>query len=387
MSASAREILDPGRLNRALMARQLLLRRSDLEPAGALSHLLGVHAQVPNDPYVALWSRLEGFEPEVLSVMLTDRQAVRIALMRSTLHLVTADDALALRSFVQPVLDRDLYRNSTHGPAVADLDTAALVAEGRRLLDAAPLTAGELGALLQESRPDRRPASLGYAVRNLVPLVQVPPRGLWGASGKPRHATAEAWLGAGGDAGAAEPAQVVRRYLAAFGPATVKDVQSWCGLTRLREVLESIRAELVTFEDDRGRELFDLPDAPRPHAGVPVPPRFLPEYDNVFLGHENRERIIPDGLSFAEYSRTWGFFMSARGGILRGNLLLDGYLRGVWRASRVRRDFTLEVDVFTRLSPPQETAVAHEGERLLALVAERAGSVQVVVREAKPSDQ
>ncbi|MBQ1011270.1 winged helix DNA-binding domain-containing protein, partial [Micromonospora sp. M51] len=168
-------------LNRATLDRQLLLRRADLTPLQAIEHLVGLQAQTPHTWYVGLWNRLTECRPEDIGALLTQGRVVRIALMRSTVHLVSASDALALRPLVQPALDRDLFANHTHGRSMRGLDTAELVAAGRELLDEQPRTPGELGRLLAQRWPDRNPASLAYAVRNLLPVVQTPPRGVWGA--------------------------------------------------------------------------------------------------------------------------------------------------------------------------------------------------------------
>lgn len=239
-------VLGPRALNRALLERQLLARRDPRPVADAIAHLVGVHAQVPAGPYVGLWSRLDGFAFEDLATQLRERALVRTALQRSTIHLVTAADCLGLRPLVQPVLDRDLFGNATHGPPMHGLDLDEVVTAGRAALDEQPRTPAELGALLAQRWPDRPAAALAYAVRNLAALVQVPPRGIWGASGKTRHATAETWLGRPLDPRPCIETMVLR-YLAAFGPATVADVQAWCGLTRLREVLDRLRPQLAVF--------------------------------------------------------------------------------------------------------------------------------------------
>jgi hypothetical protein len=279
---------------------------------------------------------------------------------------------------VQPVLDRDLYSNSTHGKVVKGLDLDAVVAAGRALLDEQPRTPAELGKLLAQKWPDSKPESLAYAVRNLAPLVQVPPRGLWGKSGRPTHATAAHWLDLPAEV-APDPEAMILRYLAAFGPATVNDVQTWCGLTRLSEVVERIRPRLRTFLDESGRELLDVPGAPLPDEDTAVAPRFLPEFDNVFLSHANRARIIPDGLTFAEFSKKWGFFMSPRGGVLRGNILVDGMLQGVWRIMRERRDHTLVVEPFVRLSAQDAAALEEDGRALLGFAADRPEALRVEI--------
>ncbi|HEY6710520.1 MAG TPA: winged helix DNA-binding domain-containing protein, partial [Actinomycetota bacterium] len=207
-------------------------------------------------------------------------------------------------------------------------------------------------------------SSLAYAVRHLVPVVQVPPRGVWGGKGLPTWATTERWLGRPLDP-APSIDRLVLRYLTAFGPATVMDVQAWSGLTRLREVAERLRPRLRTFRDPDGRELLDLPDAPRPDPDTPAPPRFLPEYDNVVLGHADRTRIVP-----GEVAGRWP------GDDLHWSpLLVDGFVAGVWRLTADRQHPSLVVRPFQR--PPDATAVAEEGERLLAFLAPGAGDRRV----------
>jgi hypothetical protein len=346
-------------LNRALLARHLLLRRERLPVLEAVERLLGMQAQVPGNPYVALWSRLEGFRPEALSDLLAERRVVRAALMRSTIHLVTAEDCLALRPLVQPALDRDIHRHSTWGPAIGGMDLDALVAAGRELLEARPMSNKALGALLAERWPDRQPAALAYAVRCLAPLVQVPPRGLWGASAQATHTTVEAWLGRPLDPSPSIDGMVLR-YLAAFGPATVADVQRWSGLTGLREVAERLRPGLRAFRDGRGRELLDVPDAPLPDADTPAPPRFLPEYDNVVLSHADRDRIAPEDAARLA-SRVMG--------IGDAIVLVDGFAAATWRLDRDGGAMTLRIRPFRPLADGDTEAVTAEAARLLDLVA------------------
>ena len=182
-------------LNRALLSRQYLLHRHGLSERDVVEHLVGLHAQIPVGPYIALWSRLDEYRPERLSTMVTERSLVRVALMRSTIHLVTPEDCMTLRPLVQPVLDRDLHQNSSHSAVVRGLDLDEVVRHGLELLDERPRTPSELGKALHERWPDRKPDTLAYAVRNLAPLVQIPPRGTWGGTGRATHASARTWLG------------------------------------------------------------------------------------------------------------------------------------------------------------------------------------------------
>ncbi|WP_086564262.1 winged helix DNA-binding domain-containing protein, partial [Streptomyces africanus] len=252
--------LDTRALNRATLDRQLLLRPARISAAAAVEHLVGLQAQNVKPPYYALAARLDGFAPEALSRLMADREVVRIVTMRSTIHTHTADDCLTLRPLVQPARDRELT-NFRKGLAGVDLDRLAALA--RDLVETEPRTMKQLREALLEEWPDADPQALAVAARCRLPLVQVTPRGLWGRSGQVSLTTAEHWLGRPA-APAATPDAMVLRYLAAFGPASVRDMQTWAGLTRLRDAFERLRPRLVTFRDESGVELFDLPDAPRP---------------------------------------------------------------------------------------------------------------------------
>ncbi|BCJ73490.1 hypothetical protein CS0771_30340 [Catellatospora sp. IY07-71] len=346
-------VLSRQTLNRALLARQLLLRRAEMPVYDAVAHLYGLQAQAPNPPYLALWNRLDGFAPEELSQLITDRRAVRIALMRSTIHLVTAEDCLALRPVLQPAHDRGFA--VTYGKRLTGLDLYTVAAHGRELVEARPRTFAELGALLAERFPGHDAEALAPVVRTRVPLVQVPPRGLWGSSGQAAHTSAESWLSA--ELTAPDPARMVLRYLAAYGPASVQDMQAWSGLTRLKEVVAGLRPQLVTFRDERGVELYDLPDAPRPDAAEPAPLRLLGEFDSVLLSHADRTRIISD-----EHRKR----VFTINGIIKATVLADGFVAGTWRIERGRDAATLRVEPFGQLSDVQRAALGEEARRLLA---------------------
>lgn len=344
-------------LNRALLARQMLLSREKLPALDAVERLCGMQAQAPNAPYFGLWTRLEDFRHDELSQLIQDRKAVRIALMRSTLHLVSARDCLQLRPWLQPVLDRGL--NGAFGKRLAGLDMKALAAAGQAMVEERPLTFSELGKRLNDRWPDRDPDALEAAVRNLVPLVQLPPRGLWGESGQATHTSAEAWLGR---PLSSQPAsdEMILRYLAAFGPATVKDIQVWSGLNRLRDAIDRLRPRLMTFRDEQGNELFDLPDAPRPDPDTPAPPRFLGEYDNILLSHADRTRIIDEAYRKRVFTVN---------GIIRATILVDGFVRGTWKIVRNHGTATLVVQPFEQFSEQVRDALAEEGARLLHFAA------------------
>jgi hypothetical protein len=322
-------------------------------------------------PYYGLWSRLQRFDPLELGRMLTDREVVRMTLMRGTVHLVTARDAHVLRPLVQRVIERS--HNGPFGRRMGGADVEELAGAVRELLVAEPLTARELGTRLVERGIGDDVEAIGNAARVYVPLVQVPPRGVWGMGGQAKYVPLESWTGRELEADASI-AEVVLRYLRAFGPASVLDVQKWSGLTRLKEVFEPLRPQLVTFRDESGKELFDLPDAPRPDPGVPAPVRFLGEYDNVLLGHADRRRIIPEDFPWAA--------MLADGRFV-GNLLVDGVLRGTWRIDRDgKRRATLVVRPFRRLSRAECEEVSAEAERMIDFAAADAEARDLRFEEA-----
>jgi len=369
----ADEVLSLRALNRALLARQQLLDRPEL-PAGdagrrramvirTIEQLVGLQAQAPFPPYYGLWSRLGGFRPDDLAPLLTERSVVRIALMRGTIHLVSARDCLPLRRVLQPVLDRGL--RGSFGKQLAGVDADAVAAAGRALVEAEPMTFSQLGQALAARWPDHPAGALAQAVRALVPLVQVPPRAVWGRAGQSRHTSAEHWLGqpAGRDPGSpsapdADLAGLVTRYLGAFGPATARDVTAWSGLAGLGPVLEQLRPSLVTFSDEQGAELFDLPAAPRPGADVPAPVRLAAEFDNLLLSHADRSRMV----SAENLKRFYTI-----NGIFPGSVLIDGFVAGMWRLARHKKAATLSIELFG--GPRERDQLTREAERLLAFCA------------------
>jgi Winged helix DNA-binding domain len=365
---SSQAVLSQRALNRALLSRQLLLDRVDLpDEAGrrramvieAVEHLVGLQAQAPFPPYYGLWSRLGGFRPEDLAALLTGRSVVRIALMRGTIHLVSARDCLPLRRLVQPVLDRGL--RGSFGKQLAGVDPAAVAAAGRELVESEPMTFSQLGEALAGRWPDHSPAALAQAVRAHVPLVQVPPRAVWGRAGQSLHTSAEHWLG---PAAAVDPpgvetlAGMVTRYLGAFGPATARDVAAWSGLTGMRAVMEELRPSLVAFRDEQGAELFDLPSAPRPGEEAPAPVRLAAEFDNLLLSHADRSRVVHPGHLKRFYTIN---------GIFPGSVLIDGFVAGMWRLARTKSTAALTVELFG--SARERDQVAQEAERMLAFCA------------------
>lgn len=363
-STTTPPVLSVRALNRATLARQLLLRRAPMGAEDAVRHLVGLQAQNTRPPYHALAARLEGFRPEELSGLMERRAAVRTVTMRSTLHTHTAADALALVPLMLPARDREVRMFAKRCPGVEPDVLAALV---RRLVEERPRTPKEIRTALLERWPGADPLALTGLARCLLPLVQVTPRGLWDRVGQVALTTADVWLGRGPDAGPVPPApvdDVVLRYLAAFGPASVKDMRTWSGLTRLSGAFERLRPRLLTFRDPYGTELFDLPDAPRPDPDTPAAPRFLPEFDNALLSHADRTRLVP-----AEYkSRTW------KGNQAHRTFLVDGFLAGIWRLEEGKEqggedgDLTLTVQPFAPVGRAVRAAVAEEAARMLDIL-------------------
>ncbi|RFU42528.1 winged helix DNA-binding domain-containing protein [Actinomadura logoneensis] len=341
-------------LNRALLARQLLLRRQRMGVLETIEHLAGMQAQAPNPPYLGLWTRLEEFDFDEPGRLLHERKAVRMVLMRGTLHLVSARDALAFRPLTQAVLDGYL-RSQSRLHHLDGVDLGPVRETVRELLAAEPRTDKQVREVLAERFPGHDPQDLNWAARCMLPLVQVPPRGVWGSSGLARHTVLDAWLGA--PAAEPDPDALVLRYLTAFGPASVADAQHWSGLTGLGEVFARLAPRLLTFEDENGRVLYDLPDAPRPDAGTPAPVRFVPEFDNLTLSHADRARIVTD-----EHRRR----LFTVNGIIRAAVLVDGFVQGMWKAEVKRGSATLRIEEFEPFPDAAREELTAEGLRLLA---------------------
>ncbi|CAM3131073.1 winged helix DNA-binding domain-containing protein [Paenibacillus lupini] len=344
-------------INRALLARQMLLSRSDMSVLDTLEWFIGLQAQAPNAPYYSLWTRLNGFEQSELSTLIQNREAVRIALMRSTLHLVSAKDCLLIRPWVQPVLERGL--KGSFGKALAGIDLDSVALQGRKLVEDKARTFSELGKFLADLWPGINSEALAAVVRNYVPLIQIPPRGLWGESGQATHTSSEVWLGQSLSEHV-DTDDLILRYLAAYGPATVKDMQAWCGLTRLKEHFEKLRPQLLTFRDEQGNELFDLPDAPRPNAEVMPPARFLSEFDQMLLGIVDRSRVMD--ITYAKRIFT-------ANGILRATILLNGFIAGIWKIERERNKASLLIEPFRLLTNEEQAELIIEGEKLIQFTA------------------
>jgi hypothetical protein len=350
-------ILTARQLNRALLARQWLLERQSRPVAEALEHLAGMQSQVPRDPFTGLWTRLQDFLPEQLDRLMLGREAVRLTLMRGTIHLVTARDALAMRPVLQSMLERSFGQTATHMSRLGGLDLEEVRTAIRALLDERPLSRRQLGERLAERWPGR-PADALAAVVLLEPVVQVTPRGTWAGSMHPTLTTLAAWLSRDMDPSASVE-DVIRRYLRAFGPASVADMQTWSGMTGLRDVVQAMRPELVTFFDERGRELVDLPGLPLPDPEVAAPVRFLPGFDNILLSHADRSRIIAD----EHRKQLW-----TKNGLVAPTFLVDGRVAGWWRHQSTKTEASITVTPFAALGRREPRAVEEEAGRLLGFL-------------------
>jgi hypothetical protein len=348
--------LDDRALNRALLARQLLLDRHAMPAVDAIEHLVGLQAQEPQEPYVGLWSRLVDFDPTELVDLLESRAAVRTQLMRRTLHLVSASDCLTLRPLHQPMLHARMW--ATLRREMPDVDLTELARAGRPLFEERPRILADAGRALLDRWPGVPARVIGDALGSLVPLVQVPPRGLWGQRGQALNTTVEAWLGQSPPTESTPEALdgLILRYLGAFGPAAAADIRAWSGLSGLRDSLTRLRPRLRAFRDGRGRELLDRPDAPLPDPQTPAPPRFLPAFDNAVLGYDDRSRIID---------------VAHRGLSVEGArfVLVDGRVAATWTVVADQTVATLRIAPLVRLRRRDTDAVIAEGRRLLGFLA------------------
>lgn len=355
------ELLSARALNRALLARQSLLDRSDASVPAMIERLLGLQAQAPNPPYLGLWTRLRDFALDDLTRAMQAREVVRATMMRGTLHLVSAQDYRTLRPVLQPALQR-LSLQSGHARALKGLDLAAVRRAGFDALRAQPLSATALGEALRAHWPGHDANQLALLVRGAEPLVHVPPAGLWDSHKPACFATAIDWLGASIEDNADEDAidAMLLRYLGAFGPASARDAATWSGLTAVRERLDRLRPGLRVFRDEAGTELFDLPEASRPDPAAPAPARLLPEFDNVLLSHAERSRIFDESRRGAIFTRN---------GLVAATILIDGFVAGTWKLQRDARCATLSIAPFKRLKAADREALEREAEHCLRVAA------------------
>jgi hypothetical protein len=349
------EVLTLRQKNRATLARQMLLAREKVAPLKAIERLVALQAQWPRPPFVGLWSRVTGFARADLAKLLDQRKVVRATSLRGTLHVVTARDFVALRPTLQPILDAGM-RSRVRQRGVA-VDADRVVARARAILADGPRTFEELRERLLHDDPEGDERAMGYAVRMLLPLVQVPGgASAWSFPTQARFALADKWLGhpIATDA-EPRPEELVLRYLAAYGPANVADAQAWSGVPALRLTFEALRPRLVSFRDEQGRELFDLPKAPRPAGNVPAPVRLVPEYDNLIAARAD-ERFV------ARRDRPRVFLSALR---IAATVLVDGFVAGTWKIERSKTVATITIDPFAPFAARTKKETAAEADALL----------------------
>jgi hypothetical protein len=346
-------------LTRTLWVRQQLVpaHRTVLDTTATVRHLIGLQAQDNLPPYLSLAARLDDFTPADLSDLIGTRELVRFRTMRGTVHVLTPDDALTLRPWVQPALDRASAANAQNRPA-AHLAGDELEAAVRDILAGGSLPVGQLADRLAGLFSGVPEAVLRHVTPERVPLLQTPPRGQWRRSGGVDYALADDWLGR--PFTEVDLPGLVGRYLRAYGPATAADMTKWSMVTRLAPVFKGLRetGELVTHTDPSGRTLYDVPDGVLADEDLDLPPLLLGTYDNVFLSHADRERIAPEPAR-----KAW---MGANGGV-GATLFLDGLLAGLWRVDGGR----IVVEPLRRLTRSERRAVDREKERVMALLAWR----------------
>jgi hypothetical protein len=335
----------------------MLLERRNASVLDAIEHLVGLQAQVPRPPFVGLWTRLRGFTRAHLATALHDRRAVRVTAMRATLHVMTAADYLAMRGAMQPMLTRGMQ--SILRSRLAEVDMEAVDLEARKFFGKSAATFDALRDHLEARFPGSDERAIAYAIRTHVPLVQVPTDAPWAFPAAADFALADRWLSKKVSTTSTGPEALVLRYLAAFGPATPTDAQAWSGLAGLRDVFESLRPSLVTFRDARKRELFDLPDAPRPDEDTEAPVRFIPDFDNLVLSHDDRSRIMAD----EHRSR-----VTLKNLQVRATFLVDGMVAGTWRSERKRKTAVLVIEPFGSITKRARAALEEEGDALLAFL-------------------
>jgi hypothetical protein len=365
-------VLTERELNRTLLERQLLLRRHRLPVARAIERLGGLQAQWPNSPYIALWSRLESFDRAQLTGALKRRSVVKATLMRLTLHMVSARDFVgfsgALRDARLERFERELAK---HAPGV---DAAGITARAVKALGDSPRLRKEYFELLGEDEGSpanvMRPWLLWVGIQTHGELVHAPPSGLWNHYGSAPYIPAQNWLRRMPKLNGDARVYLIRRYLAAFGPASTADLNSWSHARGLRPALEALEPELRRFRDENGRLLFDLRRAPLVDGDAPSPVRFLPKWDTSILGYAppERWRILPE-----RHRKT---VIKVNGDVAQ-TFLVDGFVAGTWEVERRGKSATLKLSPFGRLARDVRDELTQEGERLLRFFAPDAGSYSV----------
>ncbi|OEJ30564.1 winged helix DNA-binding domain-containing protein [Streptomyces subrutilus] len=348
-------------LNRATLARQLLLRREPLGADDAVRRVVALQAQEPASPYVALWNRLEGFGPAGLDAALTGRRTVKATLMRLTLHAVHAEDFRPFREAMEPTLSGSRlgdprFRSSGIGPDAA----ADLVADLLEYADR-PRTGAELGSRLEERLGAPMEPAAQRMLRQYAPLWHAPVGAPWSFPARPSYVAPERRpVLADADAAAGGLQVLIRRYLEGFGPASVADMAQFALVqrARVRAAVHALGEGLEQLEGPDGTVVYDVPGAPRPAGDTPAPPRLMAMWDSILLAYADRSRVIPPA-----YRK---HVIRVNGDVLP-TLLVDGRVAGVWRPA----DGGIEAAAFHPLPDDTWEALAAEAAALVSFLAPR----------------
>lgn len=346
-------------LNRTFLARQFLLERHDISPIQAIERLIGLQSQIPNPPYIGLWTRLKNFERDDLTKLMENREVVRAPLIRSTLHIITADDHKKFQSVLQPALDRylKLYNGKKN---LENLDFDKLQRAAKPFLEEQPRTTGDLRQMLLDIEPDGNDMTMASVIRHTMNVVQVPPGGTWGSSSRASYVLAQTYLG---DATPSTLEALLHRYLRAFGPASIMDFQAWIGMTSLTSKIKPMMKNLITYQTEDGNTLLDLPDMDIINDNNPAPIRFIPEYDNLLVSHKDRNRIIADD------DRKYVFLSSAR---VLSTILIDGFVGATWKIQREKDVALLKISLFEQQNDHVIEAIDKEGHALIRFIEDSA---------------
>lgn len=351
------DVLSNRVLNRTLLQRQHLLERTDVRPEEIIGHLLGLQAQDVPPPFIGLWSRLRDFSPESISDRLEDRSLVRITLMRGTIHLVTAQDALRMQPQFQPELEKIPFRPGFFFGATVGMDMEEVRTTGATFFGDDPVKSSDLRKMAKAAWPDRDASPVVQAIYYLLPLLQAPPRGKWKNNSRPNWAMIEPWLGKPLDFSYSID-DLVLRYLRAFGPASTMDMQTWSKLTGFKGVVERLGSQLRTYKDERGRTLYDVADGTIAGAELPAPVRFLGWYDNVYLSHQDRSRIVASSDTSS----------NVRGLVNVSPFLVDGFISGAYSVHATQEQAVLHIVLNRDLSPGDRLQLEEEGAKLLTFL-------------------
>ncbi len=347
----------------------MLLARESVSVPATIERLGGMQAQLASAPYVGLWTRLKDFQRSDLATLIENHTVVKATMMRATLHLVTAADYLRFRTTIQPALTEGA--NAVLKDRNADFEPAEIIEAARAYISEKPRSFADISAMLAELKPECDIGALRYTVRTNLPMVQVPINKGWSYPGNPEFTLADSWIGQSIST-EERLEELIRRYLAAFGPASIKDMETWSGLPNLKEAFDMLKPQFVIYMDGK-RELFDLPDMPIPPADTSVPERFLPEFDNILLSHQKRIRILAD-----EY-RKQVYLPGLR---VAATILVDGFVRGAWKTETKKGVTTMTITPFAPLTKQNVAALTEEGEKLVRFMEPDAKTYSVQFADA-----